>query len=98
MARSVGMPARVAVGFTPGLTQGDGSRVVLGRNAHAWPEVWFDGIGWVPFEPTPGRGAPGSESYTGVPPAQDESVPQPGPAATAEKATQERAPCRRLSR
>ncbi len=82
MARSIGIPARVAVGFTPGLTQGDGSRVVLGRNAHAWPEVWFDGIGWVPFEPTPGRGAPGTESYTGVPPAQDESVPQPGQAAT----------------
>ncbi len=76
----------MAVGFTPGLAQGDGSRVVLGRNAHAWPEVWFDGIGWVPFEPTPGRGAPGTESYTGVPPAQDESVPQPGEGAAEEVA------------
>lgn len=78
MARSLGIPARVAVGFTPGLPQANGSYLVLGRNAHAWPEVWFDGIGWVAFEPTPGRGAPGNESYTGVAAAQDESVPTPG--------------------
>ncbi|MGH9270957.1 MAG: transglutaminaseTgpA domain-containing protein, partial [Ilumatobacteraceae bacterium] len=85
MARSLGIPSRVAVGFTPGLAQGDGSRTVLGRNAHAWPEVWFDGLGWVPFEPTPGRGSPGTESYTGVAPAQDESVPQPGEGAAEEE-------------
>ena len=66
MARSLGIPARVAVGYTPGLRQGDGSRQVLGKNAHAWPEIWFDGLGWVPFEPTPGRGEPGAEDYTGV--------------------------------
>ncbi len=66
-ARSIGLPARVAVGFTPGeLT--DGVYVVRGQYAHAWPEVWFDGVGWVPFEPTPGRGAPGAEGYTGVAP------------------------------
>ena len=62
MARSLGVPARVAVGYTPGLAQADGTRSVLGKNAHAWPEVWFDGLGWVPFEPTPGRGAPGAEA------------------------------------
>ncbi len=73
MARSLGIPARVAVGYTPGLLQADGSRVVLGKNAHAWPEVWFDKLGWVKFEPTPGRGAPGAEGYTGVAPNQDES-------------------------
>lgn len=72
-ARSIGLPARVAVGFTPGEETGAGRYVVRERNAHAWPEVWFDGIGWVLFEPTPGRGAPGTESYTGVPPEQDES-------------------------
>ena len=44
---------------------------VLGRHAHAWPEVWFDDLGWVAFEPTPGRGAPNAESYTGLPPQQD---------------------------
>jgi transglutaminase-like putative cysteine protease len=70
-ARSVGLPARVAVGFTPGVSTGNGSYSVLGRHAHAWPEVYFDTIGWLPFEPTPGRGAPGAEPFTGVPAAQD---------------------------
>ena len=75
MARSLGIPARVAVGFTQGQLQDDGAYLVLGRNAHAWPEVWFDGYGWVPFEPTPGRGMPGAEAYTGVPPQQDGEPP-----------------------
>jgi transglutaminase-like putative cysteine protease len=74
MMRSVGIPARVSVGFTQGLLQPDDSYQVLGRNAHAWPEVWFDELGWVPFEPTPGRGAPGAEAHTGVDAAQDETV------------------------
>ena len=78
MARSLNIPARVAVGYTQGLDQGDGTRSVLGRNSHAWPEIWFDGVGWVMFEPTPGRGAPGAESHTGLPAAQDDAAPQPG--------------------
>jgi len=72
MMRSIGIPARVAVGFTPGANDGTGNYSVLGRNAHAWPEVWFDGIGWVPFEPTPGRGAPNAEDYTDVEQQQDD--------------------------
>ena len=81
MARSLGIPARVAVGFTPGdPTPGEpDTYVVRGRHAHAWPEVWFDGVGWVPFEPTPGRGMPGAEDYTGVLPAQDDQPPDPSP-------------------
>ena len=78
MARSRGIPARVAVGFTPGRVDADsdGTRyIVRGRNAHAWPEVWINQAGWVPFEPTPGRGAPGAEEWTGVPEQQDD----PGP-------------------
>jgi transglutaminase-like putative cysteine protease len=75
MARHLGMPARVAVGYTPGTLDEEGQYSVAGRNAHAWPEVWFDGLGWVPFEPTPGRGAPGTEQYTGVRPDQAEPVP-----------------------
>ena len=77
MARSLGIPARVAVGFTPGDTSPaePDTYVVRGRHAHAWPEVWFEGVGWVPFEPTPGRGMPGAEDYTGVPPAQDDQGP-----------------------
>jgi len=72
MLRSIDIPARVAVGFTPGADDGAGNYSVLGRNAHAWPEVWFDGLGWVPFEPTPGRGAPNAENYTGVAQQQDD--------------------------
>jgi hypothetical protein len=72
MMRSIGIPARVAVGFTPGTDDGTGTYSVRGRNAHAWPEVWFDGFGWVLFEPTPDRGAPGAEDYTGVAPQQAE--------------------------
>jgi transglutaminase-like putative cysteine protease len=70
LARAVGLPTRVAVGFTPGELESDGQYHVRGLNAHAWPEVYLDGFGWVAFEPTPGRGIPGAESYTGVPEAQ----------------------------
>ncbi|MGE0877645.1 MAG: DUF3488 and DUF4129 domain-containing transglutaminase family protein [Acidimicrobiia bacterium] len=83
-ARSLGIPARVAVGFTPG-TQDGTTYTVRDRHAHAWPEVYFSGLGWVAFEPTPGRGAPGAESYTNVPPAQDDATvngTQPDPATT----------------
>jgi transglutaminase-like putative cysteine protease len=78
-ARLMGIPSRVAIGFTPGESSLIGtSNVQLfnvrSQHAHAWPEVWFDGIGWVLFEPTPGRGAP-SADYTNVAPAQDDSVP-----------------------
>ncbi|MCU0274205.1 MAG: DUF3488 and transglutaminase-like domain-containing protein [Acidimicrobiales bacterium] len=69
MARSIGLPARVAVGFTPGERQAD-TFVVRGEHAHAWPEVWIAGVGWLRFEPTPGRGAPGDTAYTGVEPSQ----------------------------
>ena len=71
MARSLDIPARVAVGYTYGTQLPDGSYSVLGKNYHAWPEVWFDDVGWVMFEPTPGRGAPGTAQYTGVDPQQD---------------------------
>ena len=56
----LGVPARVAVGFTSG-TLDDGTWVVTDHDAHAWVEVWFAGIGWVPFDPTPGRGTLGGE-------------------------------------
>ncbi|MET9428674.1 transglutaminaseTgpA domain-containing protein [Streptomyces sp. NPDC003036] len=56
MARTLGIPARVAVGFTPGAQQGGGVMSVGIRDAHAWPELYFDGVGWLRFEPTPTRG------------------------------------------
>jgi transglutaminase-like putative cysteine protease len=54
LARAVGLPTRVVVGFTPG-TQDTrtGVRTVRGEDALAWPEVYFTGAGWVPFSPTP---------------------------------------------
>jgi transglutaminase-like putative cysteine protease len=70
MARAIGLPARVAVGFTPGVADADGVLHVRGEHAHAWPEVYIDGVGWLRFEPTPGRGAPDDTNYTGQPPAQ----------------------------
>ncbi|GAA1125865.1 MULTISPECIES: transglutaminaseTgpA domain-containing protein [Streptomyces violaceusniger group] len=56
MARTLGIPARVAVGFTPGTAQADGSVSVGLKDAHAWPELYFEGVGWTRFEPTPSRG------------------------------------------
>ncbi len=58
MARSLDIPARVAVGFAPGVQQDNGSYVVGVHDAHAWPELYFPSVGWVRFEPTPG-GPPG---------------------------------------
>ena len=56
MARAVGIPARVAVGFSPGAQQRDGSWQVGTHQAHAWPELYFQGYGWIRFEPTPRAG------------------------------------------
>ena len=66
MARTLGIPARVVIGFTPGTQQSDGSWVVGTKNAHAWPELYFSGVGWLRFEPTPGIGvAPGYSLNSG---------------------------------
>ncbi|WBO66871.1 transglutaminase TgpA family protein [Streptomyces camelliae] len=62
MARTLGIPARVAVGFAPGTPQGDGTVTVNQKDAHAWPELYFEGVGWTRFEPTPTRGT--TPSYT----------------------------------
>jgi len=78
MARLLGLPTRVAVGFTGGDLGADGLYHVYGRHAHAWPEVWFDGLGWVAFEPTPGRGNGDTAAYTGVGDQQDQTGAQPG--------------------
>jgi hypothetical protein len=55
MLRLLGIPARVAAGFVPGHYQSDFWKVT-DHDAHAWVEVWFKGYGWLPFDPTPGRG------------------------------------------
>ncbi|CAA9335107.1 MAG: hypothetical protein AVDCRST_MAG07-1944 [uncultured Frankineae bacterium] len=53
LVRGLDIPARVATGFTGGSRSGPGRYEVTTRDAHAWPEVWFQGVGWVRFEPTP---------------------------------------------
>ncbi len=52
MARVVGIPSRVSIGFLPG-EQDEGSWKVSIRDMHAWPELYFANYGWVRFEPTP---------------------------------------------
>lgn len=52
MLRSVGIPARMAVGYAEGTREDDGSFTVRERDAHAWPQVYFPSVGWVNFEPT----------------------------------------------
>jgi transglutaminase-like putative cysteine protease len=67
MARSLGLPARVAVGFGPGELEG-GAFTVRARDAHAWPEVWLAGLGWRAFEPTPAGTQPGqTDPLAGAP-------------------------------
>jgi transglutaminase-like putative cysteine protease len=55
MARQLGIPARVSTGYLPGSEDRlqPGVRQVTRKDAHAWPELYFAGVGWVPFEPTP---------------------------------------------
>jgi protein-glutamine gamma-glutamyltransferase len=57
MLRYLGIPARVGAGFTSGsYDQEEGRWKVTDHDAHTWVEVWFRGYGWLPFDPTPGRG------------------------------------------
>ena len=51
ISRYLGLPARYVQGYV--VTFDGKTADVLKENAHAWPEVYFEGVGWVPFEPTP---------------------------------------------
>lgn len=63
MARSLGIPARVVAGYLPGKSTAAG-QLVTAEDAHAWPEIYFEGIGWVMFEPTAGGNVSRAPSYT----------------------------------
>jgi transglutaminase-like putative cysteine protease len=73
MARSIGIPSRVVVGFTKGVQDRYEPTLfrVNGEHAHAWVELWFEGFGWVTFDPTPGRAPPGAQDWLGIPEQQD---------------------------
>jgi len=59
MLRYLGIPARVAVGFSSGVYDTAHHRWnVSDHDAHAWVEAWFRGYGWLPFDPTPQAGRP----------------------------------------
>ncbi len=81
MARSVGIPARVAVGFLRPDAQPDGSWVYSAHDAHAWPELYFEGAGWVRFEPTPSARTADPPGYTSgtvpAPPSLDDVTASP---------------------
>jgi len=60
MLRTVGVPARLAVGYTTGDEIGEEDLFsVTDSHSHAWVEVYFPDFGWIPFEPTPGESLPG---------------------------------------
>lgn len=99
MSRLAGIPARMAIGFTPGQADGDGWLVTT-HNMHAWPELYFDDLGWVPFEPTPAVAGPpdwtdpdevGPEEPTASPspePTEPEGAPSPPEPEIPEEPTQ----------
>jgi transglutaminase-like putative cysteine protease len=76
LMRALGVPARVAVGFTPGVyNSGAGAYEVTTQNAHTWVEVEFPGFGWVPFEPTPTRANPVTDNIVQTKPVKADLPP-----------------------
>ena len=93
MARTLDIPARVGVGYLPGESDRNGTFVVSGQRSHAWPELFFEGYGWVRFEPTPAvqTSAPPrwADPFTGISAPDslpDEVVPVPAPGVTSSTA------------
>jgi transglutaminase-like putative cysteine protease len=88
MLRVAGIPSRVAVGFTAGTKATDKNGqdfwTVTTQEAHAWPEAWFPGTGWVRFEPTPAAVGASVPSYTSVAPLDSGPV---GPASPTPQAS-----------
>jgi transglutaminase-like putative cysteine protease len=86
LARQSGIPARISIGYTQGSPSDDRidgvQRVeVDSHDLHSWPELYFEGVGWVPFEPTPGRGTVPDYSRPGAGEEQAPTVPSPAPTA-----------------
>jgi transglutaminase-like putative cysteine protease len=68
LSRELGVPSRVVYGATTGKEKEPGEYVVTGYNMHTWVEVYFPGVGWYPFDPTPGFS---------VPSVMEENAPRP---------------------
>jgi hypothetical protein len=84
LARELGIPARVAVGFLRPDPVGDGTWVYSSHDLHAWPELYFEGAGWLRFEPTPSsEDVPAPAYTTGRVPAPAD-LPTPSVSASAE--------------
>jgi protein-glutamine gamma-glutamyltransferase len=86
MLRSVGIPARLVVGFAGGdATSEPGHRVLRGVDAHAWVQVWYQGIGWVDSDPTASAVLPSDETHpiktAGLPPTAPTGQPAAQPTA-----------------
>jgi transglutaminase-like putative cysteine protease len=80
MGRALGIPSRVAVGFLrPDKLSGD-RYVYSAHDMHAWPEMYFEGTGWIRFEPTPQDRATGVPSYTTAGSPSDEPSQSPSTA------------------
>ncbi|MEE6296883.1 DUF3488 and transglutaminase-like domain-containing protein [Georgenia wangjunii] len=78
MARAEGIPARIAVGFLPGDEAEDGTRTIVAADAHAWPELFVNGLGWTRFEPTPGERSGTAPLYR-TPSEAAAPIPAPDP-------------------
>ena len=92
MARTLGIPARVAVGFLSGEEIGAQRWQFSAHDMHAWPELFFPGSGWVRFEPTPSAGPASDVRATTVPPYTDvdlEVLPVPSAEPSGNQATEE---------
>ena len=92
MARTLHMPSRIVVGYLPGTPTTDTIDdqpvfSVSSSQLHAWPEVYFEGIGWIPFEPTSGLGVPTTFSseltIPGQPADPNATTPETNPTPTA---------------
>ncbi|MFS0731404.1 transglutaminaseTgpA domain-containing protein [Curtobacterium sp. 1P10AnD] len=88
MARTLGIPSRIAVGYRAGTDQADGEYTVSNRQLHSWPELYIQGAGWVAFEPTPDSdeaAQPSTEpSASATPGTPDTPLPAPDRSAPAE--------------
>jgi transglutaminase-like putative cysteine protease len=82
MARVVGIPSRVSVGFLPGERDEQGWKVSI-RDMHAWPELYFANYGWVRFEPTPASVTGAAPSWTVQNSDSSESDPSANPSSDA---------------